>query len=298
MTRYPRWPDPGIYNDIPFPQYLALKAVNSTLLRDLTTGTPKRAHYFRESGKEPSAAMQLGSAVNHRLLEQGDCFGTIAIWRERKSNGHMMPRKGAKWDTFEAANRGRLIINETVWDEAGYVAAGFRRNPVARELMARRQGTEVTILWLRDGRLCKARIDILLKDWSFADLKVCGVSLAKDKFAWHAWGYRWDMQAAWYQEALLAHDKDCQRAYIVPVEAKQPHDCIVYRWPDGSTEAPGDALDRAHEANGEAFQRLQECEESGSWPGYGDHAVLNAGPWKDDDGSHLGGPKVDFGDIP
>lgn len=293
MSPTPRWPEPGIYHDIPFPQYLALDAVNSTLLRDLATGTPKRAKYFRERGKEPSAAMQLGSAVNHRLLERHDCFGTIAIWRERKSNGHMMPRKGAKWDAFEAANRGRLKINETVWDEAGYVVAGFNRNRAARQLLARRQGTEVTILWLRGGRLCKARIDILLKDWWIADLKVCGVSLAPKKLAWHAWGYRWDMQAAWYQEALLAHDKDCQGAYIVPVEAKQPHDCIVYRWPDR-------ALDDAHEANGDAFRLLQECEESGDWPGYGDEALLNAGPWADDDDDEgfLGGPKVDFGDIP
>jgi hypothetical protein len=281
MTRAPKWPEPGIYYDgVPWGKYLKLEAVNSGLLRDMTRQTPKHARYFRHRGLEPTAAMKLGSAVNHRVLEQDMAIDTIAIWRERKSNGHMMPQKGAKWDAFAERNPGRTIINETTWDEAGFVAAGIRRNRAAVELFRRRRGTEVTVLWLRDGVLCKARIDVLGRDWLVVDLKVCGVSLAKRKFAYHAWGYRWDMQAAWYQEALLAHDIDCPGAALLAVEAKQPHDCVLYRWPER-------ALDEAHEANGEAFARLQECEREQKWPGHGETAMLDEGPWKDNDGQKL-----------
>lgn len=295
MTRYPRWPDPGIYYDIPWPQYLALKAVHSSELRDIASKTPKHARYYETHGHKVTDSMKLGSAVNHQLLEQGLSLDTIAIWKERKSNGAMMPMgpgSGDKWRDFEEANAGRLHISEKIWNEAGFVADGVRRNAAARELLRTRRGTEVTVIWERAGRPCKARIDILGHDWSITDLKVCGVSIAKRPFAWHAWGYRWDMQAAWYREALVSHDIDCPRCSILPVEAKQPHDCVLYDWPES-------ALDQAEQTNGEAFEELLWCEQQQRWPGYGVRDVLDDGPWKSErDGSHLGGPKVDFGDIP
>lgn len=279
MTRPPKWPEPGLYHDIPFPQYLALEAVNSSLLRDITSKTPKHARYYSTHGHKVSDSMKLGSAVNHQLLEQGLSLDTIAIWRERKSNGAMMPMgptSGDKWKDFEEANEGRLIISEKVWTEAGFVAAGVRRNSEARELFRTRRGTEVTVLWERAGRLCKARIDILGHDWSITDLKVCGVSIAKKKFAWHAFGYKWQQQAAWYREALISLDIDCPLCSIMPVEAKQPHDCIIYDWPDT-------ALDEAETANGDAFADLLRCEQQQRWPGHGERELLNEGPWKDDD---------------
>jgi hypothetical protein len=291
MTRPPKWPEPGIYHDIPFPQYLALDAVNSSKLRDIASKTPKHARYYATHGHKVSDSMKLGSAVNHQLLEQGLALDTIAIWKERKSNGAMMPMKGAKFEAFEEANPGRMPISEKIWTEAGFVAAGVRRNPAARELLRTRRGTEVTVLWERAGRKCKARLDIWGRDYSITDLKVCGISIAKRKFAWHAWGYRWDMQAAWYREALISRDIDCPRCSILPVEAKQPHDCVLYDWPES-------ALDQAEQANGEAFEDLLRCERDQRWPGHGVRDVLDDGPWKGDDSHGLGGPKVDFGDIP
>lgn len=275
MSRPPKWPEPGIYYDIPFPQYLELDAVNSTWLRDIASKTPMHASYFRRFGRKASDAMKLGSAVNHRVLEQGLALDRIAIWRERKSNGHMMPMKGDKWDAFVAANPGRLIVKETTWDEAGFVAAGIRRNSEARTMFATRRGTEVTVLWERDGRLCKARIDILGRDWWITDLKVVGVPLTKRKLAWHAWGYRWDMQAAWYREALVSHDIDCPGCSLLAVESRQPHGCKILDWPEA-------ALDQAETANGDAFEELRACEHDNVWPGYKERELLNDGPWKDD----------------
>lgn len=284
---------PGIYPGATMDDYLRLDAVRSTHLRDLTAKTPVHMRFYREHGRKISDAMRLGSAVNHQLLEPGMALDMIAVWRERKSNNTMMPMKGPVWDAFVAANPGRTVIKETVWQEATYIAAGVRRNRTAARMLSRRRGTEVTITWLKADRLCAARLDVWCADRAFLDLKVSGVPLSKDKFSWHARGMGWHQQAAWYDEALRAHDIDCPGAALIAVEAKPPHCCIVYNWPQR-------ALDEGYELNGLAFDQLLECERTGHWPGYPEQDELDGGPWRDDEdmGGHLGGPRVDFGDIP
>jgi hypothetical protein len=286
------FPDEGLHFDVPFPAYLALDAVNSSLLRDIMRHTPRRVKFFRDhsDSRKVSDAMLLGSAVNHRLLEAGMSLDTIAVWRERKANGHMMPMAGPKFEAFKAANPGRLLVKATHWDQAGYIAAGVRRNSKAWGSLRNRRGTEVTLVWRRQGRLCKARLDWLQRDYWFDDLKVTGRPIAKEDFVWHAWRQLWHTQAAWYREGLEALGIDCPGCSVVPVEDSPPHECTVYDWPEK-------ALEEGYERNVEAFDKLVECEESGIWPGHKERELLDAGPWKDDDAG-LGGPKVDFGDIP
>ena len=272
---------PGIYPDVPWDEYLALDAVRSTHLRDITTRTPAHCRFYREHGRKVSDAMKLGSAVNHQLLEpQNALDGTIAIWDERTANGATWPKKGPKWEAFQAANQGRTVIDLKVWDEASYIAAGVRRNPVAARMMSRRRVTEVTITWLKAERLCAARLDVWCEDYSFGDLKVSGVPLAKDKFSWHARSLGWHQQAAWYDEGLRSHDIHPPGCALIAVESKPPHCCIVYRWPDN-------ALQEGYDRNGLAFDQLLECERTGQWPGYPHSDVLDGGPWREDDDKGL-----------
>lgn len=292
---------PGIYPGVTMAEYLALRdplndlpAVRSSHLRTMASQTPAHCRFFRTHARKATPAMELGSAVNHQLLEPAKAIdGTLAIWRERKSNGTMMPRKGDAWRAFEAANAGRDFINETVWDEGGYIAAAVRRNREAARAMGSRRGTEVTVTWFKAERLCVARLDIWLEDSSFLDLKVSGVPLRKDKLAWHAYGMGWHQQAAWYDEALRAHDihppargPGIAGCGLLAVESKPPHGCTIFDWPDK-------AIEDGYAANGLAFDKLLECERTGQWPGYPERDVLDGGPWREDDGPDYSGLEVE-----
>ena len=59
---------PGIYEGIPFDDYLKIDAVSNSLLNEFRS-CPARAKYYMDNGSVSTEAMNMGSALHTAVLE-------------------------------------------------------------------------------------------------------------------------------------------------------------------------------------------------------------------------------------
>lgn len=216
------------------------------------------AHYkWALDHQTSSDATDKGSAV-HSLVLGGQ---PVVSYTER--------RAGQAWKTFEAENRGAIILKTDAYQEAQEMAAAVRNHPAADGLL--HGDKEVGIVWERAGRSCSSRLDV----WDrprrrIVDLKTCRSADPKwfDRTAIRM-GYH--AQLAWYLEAASWQTLKEGRttlgapteAFIIAVESKPPYPVVVWKLTERALEA-GRACCTAW------FERLRLCEDADHWPGYTD----------------------------
>ena len=135
------------------------------------------------------------------------------------------------------------------------VATGHR--PFVRDAYGRH-------LWEREGRLCKARLD-LLRSWrgvpTVVDLKSTSRGAKREDFARQAADFGYHISAAWYLEGLNALSPLSRQFVWLAVESSAPYVSCVHivdlEW-----------LIIGKKIMEECFRSLVEAETSGRWAGY------------------------------
>ncbi|HEY5472263.1 MAG TPA: PD-(D/E)XK nuclease-like domain-containing protein, partial [Candidatus Limnocylindrales bacterium] len=124
---------------------------------------------------------------------------------------------------------------------------------------------------------CKCRPDAVKKR-TLIDLKTARTIDAR-KFGRNAYDLGYFGQMAFYAEGLaVSTGVGDWEAFLIAVEADQPHDVAVFHIDPDSLYAAGV---KAHEL----LERVAECRESGQWPGrYEDTQTMELPPWELDDG--------------
>jgi hypothetical protein len=216
-----------------------------------------------------------------------------------------MAKTNGAFRDFVAANPGREPVTPADIEAAKRIARAVRDNSEARRRLGQMWRTEYTIVW-RDaetGVLMKCRHDWLTDPRghlvTLGELKTCR---SAEEGAWtrQAADMEYHCQAAHYRAGFRAHFRardEGIESVCLAVENSGSHDSCVYTWQPKELNA-GAAV------NAERLQQLLAWREHGDeqWPCRREAAHVDFGAHGRggllDDAGHLGGPKVDFGDIP
>lgn len=283
-------PAPGIYNDIPFEEYLAWDAVsNSSLMR-----AERSMHHFRHGRgwDEATPAMRLGSLIHCgkleplRIVERYVVMPPFEKTVRRPDGGeYTNPRGSAAYKAevadFERQNAGRNIVLQAEYDRLLGAVTALHNNDAARRALEGDGPTEVSMVWIDPdtGVRCKARIDKLnLSLGLIADLKSTDDASA---FEWHMKKRRYHRQAAMYQDGAAVVLGTKLPFWFVVVETTDPY--MVRAAP-----VSGTALLQGRLNYKSLLQQIAECQQSGAWPGY-----ANPDLWELPGGSSEPAPTVD-----
>lgn len=292
-------PKPGLYRDIPYPEYASAMAVNQTALKVIDQQTPKHAkaymhgRYLGTDGKD----RRFGRAQHCFLLEpatfeerflvanpcaellvsgqrKGETCGATASWRE-SATGTWFCGTHAK---ARQCGQPEDYISETDMDRIRTASRELLTHNAVR-LLRQHGGCEVTLFWERDGILCKGRVDKLIEDGPYAntiiDLKKIqpgrGTDAALQK-AIHDYGY--DMQAAWYSSGVGKLIGTNPHFAWIFMEDAEPFDVRA-------VEASAAMLVVGEAKVRRAWEVYRQCYETGHWPGYSnDIEQLSPADWE------------------
>jgi len=248
---------PGLSNEA----YHALKAVSPSQIKVLARSP---LHYFDQflaedrEKKEPTPAMQVGTALHTAVLEPELWDATVAVpphtFDRRTKVGKELAAE------FERESAGKIVLTPDDADRVRRMADAVHKHPAAKFLLELPGRREPSYTWKdpATGLECKTR-----PDWHSEDRRlVVDVKTTRDasreEFAKSIANYDYHVQAAWNQGALEA-----EQFLSLAIESERPYAVAVYP-ASGALIAAGQ---RRIEA---AMTLLAECWASGVWPGYGD----------------------------
>jgi hypothetical protein len=231
--------------------YRGLPNLSASYLKDVCV-SPKFALHHRLVQKE-SPALTFGSAVHCAILQPAEYAQRYVVWTGGR-------RAGKEWEIFKAAHGEREILTA---DESASVSAIVRAvqvHPVASRLIAARGRTEVSIDWthLRTGRACKSRIDKLTTE-VLVELKTAR-AVAPARFAADAARMHYDLQLAFYADAVAAATGATPAVKVLAVETAAPHDVVVY-------SVDEELLTSGRLKYEAAIDAVLLAEETSTWPG-------------------------------
>lgn len=251
-----------IVYDMPASEYHRLPRASKSGL-DKIARSP--AHYRCRDQKEPSKAMRIGTALHSRVLEG---IAPLVI-PSFSGKGSVALR-----DEWKAAHEGALILSDDEAESVEAMCASIYAHPIAGPAFRRTDGrAEVSALWTcpDTGVECKSRFDWLLPS-AIVDLKTTADASA-DAFARSVASYRYHVQASYYLQAAAFCGLSVEHFLFATVETAPPYAVAIYQLDD-------EALEIGRKLYLRDLRRLQQCRDSGEWPGYStDIQTLSLPKW-------------------
>jgi hypothetical protein len=249
-------------------------AWSPTALKAAVTGTMRAWwHRFGPGAAPfvPSADMVKGDLVDalltppFRIEERFAAFKTIA--RNTKAGA-------ANCAQAEAA--GLTPVSHEMVEQALRIRDALHADPVVGEVLAALdpEASQQPHFWDDEaGRPCRCLPDVVTTDGRLFDLKKTRSAVPR-RFYWQAKDLAYDLQIA---HLALGHQHRCGSP---PAEAG----VIAFEWPSDPAAAidcsllifDGQDLQTGLQRREEAFQRIAECQSSGTWPSHGRHAFRPA----------------------
>lgn len=253
---------PQILYNLPRSTYDAICAVNISTLLPMEKSPKHYRHAALNRFQSKSKPLSLGIAAHVATLEPLR-FAEYAVWRERKPNGNMSPRKGEKWESFRLQHQGQEIITEDEWRKSLEISIAVHQNPDCTAVL--QSGfPELTLLWTHEetGIDCKARLDWVQSTLdSFLDLKTAA-DITPHVFFVKAARYRYHVRMAWYGDALriCASKSDQPETLLIAVESAAPYDT-------GVLEYGAEELNLGREVYEDLLRKLAVCRDANNFPG-------------------------------
>lgn len=253
----------GLHFDVPEAVYRSWPAVCQSDLGPIASG--KTLAHAREAimnPKEPTPAMELGTAVHRAILEPSLFEEEFAVWpgADRRTKAGK-----AKWLEFTVENAGKGILEKGDFDHCCAMRDSAWRHAGVAALLTARKASELCVVWEdpETELLCKGRIDVLTTDgdWTVvADIKTT-TDASEKGFAKAIANYGYHRQAAFYLDGLDALQPRARVFYFLAIEKEAPHCAAVY-------ELDYESLEHGRREIHDALAKWKQAEESGVWPGY------------------------------
>jgi hypothetical protein len=202
--------------------------------------------------------MQFGTVVHAMVLEPHTVQDVVRVLPADAPAKRSAADKA--WHEAFAAG-GHIIMAAEDYARAAAARAALLAHPAARLLDGALR--EVSMFWKSTyGAPCKARADILAADYSFVlDVKTTR-DASPDEFKRSMWNFRYDIQAAWYMDAVQQVVGVRPHSFVIAaVEVEPPHGVMFYRIEDS-------ALEIARRDINHALYEYVLARESGVWRGY------------------------------
>ena len=251
-------------------EYHRHPAWSPTALKAAVTGTMRTwSHRFGPGAAKfvPSADMVKGDLVDALLTPPFRIDDRFAAYRSIARNTKI----GAA-NCAEAEAAGLTPVSVEMVEQAQRIADALHADPVVGEVLAALDPSlsQQPHFWQDEaGRPCRCLPDVVTSDGRLFDLKKTRSAVPR-KFYWQAKDLAYDLQLA---HLALGHE---DRHGQPPLETG----VIAFEWPS-DLAAPidcsllifdGQDLEKGLQRREEAFQRIAECQATGSWPSHGRQA--------------------------
>jgi len=235
--------------------------------------TPRHAKAAFDGPRNPSAAMQKGTAI-HFLLLWPDQFSkafALAPSQEKRSN-----KDKAAWAAMQAQFPDATILRPSEWDDVHRMRDRLLENGLVKRLLAGKGRVELTIVWKDEptGLLCKARLDRLIShyvspwdgnEWpAILDLKTTKDARRK-QFSDSIVNFNYDIQCAHYMAGANSISAIERKYVFIAIENVFPFCSRVF-------EAESAMVDVGTKRWRRCLNLLAKCYETGAWPGYPEEA--------------------------
>ncbi len=270
-------PEEGIYEDIPFSDYLSWDAISNSRL-SLMAKSPR--HFKLGFCKEPTPAMQLGQLYHCGVLEPLAFAGRYAICPNFHTHPENCTAAGVpsnstatkyvkdKVREFTALADGREVVTKEWYDNTLALVKELTLNDDAKRIMNDPGPRELSIVWEDGDILCKARIDKVAAG-IIADLKS---TAAIDAFSNAIGRYGYHRQMAHYQSGWKELTGDTLTPWLIAVESSAPFAVQAAPMSD-------EAMEIGYGERRRLMNRLRDCLEADRWPGMANPKHWNLPAW-------------------
>ena len=259
-------------------EYHGGHAVSKSQL-DIIHQSPAHYHYRYLSGEyrdTTTPALEFGSMAHSYVLEFDTFFNeycrvpdgapkpptTQQLNAKKPSDDTLVSIKW--WSDFRKAHAGKKPITDEDLTILHAIRASVLANKTAKKLLE--DGIAEASVYFTEpetGMECRVRPDWYSSRDFIVDLKTT-TSAAPRAFGYSAAKYRYHVQAAMYMDAMYHKFNEYPAGFVfIAVEKTPPYVTACYL----ATPAMLDAGGNAYLAD---LRRLQECQQTGVWPAYGD----------------------------
>lgn len=296
MTERRSPPEPGLYEDVRFREYLSWDCASRGRLVELERSPAHlRAMLNGEDGEE-SEAQIVGKAAHAAVLEP-DIYGERYVQAERccettgsgsrcSYNGKHVTRDGDWYcgTHVKGVPEEEIVDDATVLTEKQAELVKAVRDSVFESTAARRilrSDGPVELAGVAEdgpsGVLCKVRTDKIAEPFeSIVDLKTAR-DASRRSFSKTIFRRRYHLQGALYLRVMRALGVPVKRYTIIAVEKTPPYAVATYKLTDGTIDAGEELLDALLPLYAETVERDH-------WPGYPDKVqeiALPAWAWNE-----------------
>lgn len=276
-------PGPGIYENVPFSDYLAWPYISNS---SLNAAERSMFHYKNRKPVAETDAMRFGtfchlgrlepSAIYRRYVVMPDLTqGVLTKSGEPAKNPKTTTEYESRVARWKADNAGdKQIVEQADFDRMVGVVAALDRDPLAREWFSSDGPAEVCLVWddPDTGLRCKSRLD----KWAtrlqlIADLKTCRDCL---RFETDIAERNYHRQGAMYLDGLEILTRGEMHSFgLAAVENEEPF---------GTMTAPvsEEALEIGRDSYKAALRSIKAARESGVWSGYSSPPAWKLPAWK------------------
>jgi hypothetical protein len=276
-------PAPGIYEDVPFEQYLSWPCISNSLLTHARKSLRHFRHAIEHGVTEETDAMRFGTLVHAGKLEPLAIVERYVV-RPRFEDKIRRP-DGGEYENPRSSNAykaevkewrstigNKIEVTQIEYERMLGVIEALARHDRAREYLDGPGPVEVSFVWQdpESGLLCKGRCDKLQRDKRrVTDLKT----------AFDPWDFeniigkrRYHRQAAMYTDGLMQLTGKYHVFCLVAAESAPPF---------GVRAAPLDdeALSAGREEYTELLGKIAVAQQSGDWDEETDPDAWRLPPW-------------------
>lgn len=248
--------------------YHAAPGVSKSML-DVVARSP--AHYYarflapERLPHEPTPAMRLGTAVHAAVLEPerfAAAYFAAPEGIDRRTNAGK-----AAWAQAIADNVGREMLTAEDYAVCMEISSAIRKHRIAGGLL--RSGMAERSFFAKDtetGLIRKARPDWITDGGIAVDVKTTD-DASPAAFGRSAANFRYDVQAAWYLDAVgMAVGESPSQFVFIACEKAPPYAIGVY-----FIEAQH--IETGREKARRDLLRIAECQAAKAWPDYGNEVM-------------------------
>ncbi len=259
----------GITANLPFAEYLAIDAMNTSTLKKVGQ-SPQHAQHALLTPSEPSAAFVIGDAF-HGLVLEPDRFADE--YAEAPDRPKRTKADKEAWEEWTGAHPNTTALKPADWDAIHKMRISVLSHETAAEILAGEGSNELTMVWedAETGALCKGRADRFTTFDGvsvIADLKST-IDASPDGWARSSARFGYHQQAAWYLDGANALAPMDRRFLFICCEKTAPYGVTVQEL-DADAIAAGEKLNRIY------LRRWLRCVEKQIFTGYPD-GVLKFG---------------------
>ena len=194
-------------------EYRAYDAVNASYLKRVLSHSVWHAN----TPFEPTAAMQFGTAAHSLILEPGTFNDEYQVWQ-----GDRRTKAGKEaYEDILATGKTPITMQDMMRLEM--MEHHCTMHLPVRNLLEQAKEIELSLQFdspYYEGLSCKGQIDLYTKNGILVDLKtVADIEKAQKQF----FGLHYDLQLAFYHDALTANGYQVNAVKVLFVETQAPH---------------------------------------------------------------------------